>query len=107
MEKLSYFCGVKSVPNTWQPKHCEEIICYLNTRGYHFELYKERCSSKYILVSNNVVYFYKSCKDLCVSIVDLYFEEKNIEEVEFFKERNVKAIKERNFNKEGLKNGKS
>jgi len=99
MEKLSYFCGVKSIPSTWQPCHVEEIISYLNLRGYHFECYKERSSSKYILVCNNVVSFYKRSAELCESLIDTYFEEKNIEEVEFFKERNVKALKQNYFSK--------
>lgn len=93
IEKLSYFAGVCSVPSTWQPCHVMEIITYLKSRGYNYELYKEINSSKFILVNKNAVLFYKKASELCDALKDLYFDEKKSEEVELIKARNDKARK--------------
>lgn len=93
MNKLSFFSGVRSVPSTWQPCHVLEIVCYLKSRGYNYELYKEINVSKYVLVNKNAVMFFRNCKELCESLIEIYFEEKNQEEIEFIKSRNEKAKK--------------
>lgn len=93
MEKLNYFSGIKSVPNTWQPCHVLEIVCFLKSRGYNYELFKEINVSKYILQNKNAVMFFKSCKEICESLIDLYFDEKREEEIEFIKNRNERQKK--------------
>lgn len=87
MEKLSYFAGRKSTPETWQPCHVKEIIDYLILKGYQYELYKNSYASKYILKNKNAIIFYKNCKELCEDLVELYFKEKEEEEIEFYRKR--------------------
>ena len=94
MEKLQYLCGgIKSVPNVWQPCHVLEIVNYLISRGYNYELYKEIDSSKYILVNRNALLFFKRASEVCESLKDLYFSEKQEEEIEYFRSRNQKQRK--------------
>ena len=93
MATLSYFCGRRSTPNTWQPAHVDEIISFLKSRGYSYELYKERDKSKYILVNKNAFVFYPKCSDLCEALINLYFEEKQQEENEFMRQRIERAKK--------------
>ena len=87
MEKLNYFCGRKTTPETWQPCHVKEIIDYLILKGYQYEVYKELHTSKFVLKNKNAVIFYKNCKEICEDLVELYFQEKEQDEIQYYKER--------------------
>lgn len=100
--QLSYFSGIKNIPDNWNNSHVEEIYNYLISRGYRFKLFKELSSSKYILSIGNHVAFYYSAKQFCLDYLDLYFKEKEEEEIQFFKDRNQKALKQKNLIKEVL-----
>ena len=100
MEKLSYFCGSVSIPSVWQPCHVVEIYDFLVKRGYKFKLFKQVDSSNYLLSCDNKVAYYKSCVEFCNDFKELYFKEKEEEEKEYFRSRNLKAIKNNNLAKE-------
>lgn len=85
MEKLNFRTG--EIPFAWQPCHVKEIITFLKERGYQYELYKEFGTSKYILKNKNAIVFYKSSKEICEDLFQLYFEEKEEEEKEYFQKR--------------------
>lgn len=102
MNKLSFFNGIRSTPNTWQPCHVTEIVDYLYSRGFCFAFYKLYNGSKFIICIDNVSIFFKSCQEICSYLIDYYFAEKEEEEREFFASKRKRIekkyfIEERTF----------
>lgn len=90
MNKLDFSQGVKKIPEVWHPVHVYEIIGFLKSRGYNLEIYKELDKSKFFVIIENVNIYFKSCQEIGLYFINLYFEEKEKEEIAYFKERNEK-----------------
>lgn len=105
INKLSYFNGVATMPNTWQPQHVNEITNYLWQRGYVFNCYKEMQTSNYILEIDNLVIRFNRASAICEYLIDFYFEEKKEEERTILEERKKRMLKNEYF-KKGVYYGK-
>lgn len=74
------------------PQHVEEMICYLNKRGYDLKCFKELNSSRFILKFKNICAEFKNCKEVCDFLKNKFYTEKQEEVNEIYKKMLSKCL---------------